>query len=177
VWESTGKDEASPDETTSSEEPLWSPPAGLRRFHLCSLLTPTPTRNPRNDVAARVSRRGVGERVWKWGREKGTAAQPGLLSLSVRSWPRRGPSCPVPGDAWRAATAVLSTAARKEMRCKKTFLPLAGMQNHGNNHRTVLFVAMTTHSHVPSVPDLRVPRKAGPLISDCAGTSRRAMEG
>jgi hypothetical protein len=39
----------------------------------------------------------------------------------------RGPSCPVPDDAWRAATVVFSTVARKKMGREKTFLPLAGM--------------------------------------------------
>jgi hypothetical protein len=77
----------------------------------------------------------------------------------------------------RAATAFLSTIMRKEMRCEKTFLPLAGMRNHEGSHRVVLFIYMTTDSHVPWVSDLRVPRKAGPLISDLVGTSRRTMEG
>jgi hypothetical protein len=93
--------------------------------------------------------RGVGERAWDWGREKETAIQPALLSLSVQPWRRRGRSCPVPGDAWRAATAVLSTGARKEMRHEKTFLPRAGMRNHGGSHRVVLFVSVITDSHVP----------------------------
>jgi hypothetical protein len=39
-------------------------------FHLCSLLTPLPTRNPRKDVAARVYMRGLRERAWDQGREK-----------------------------------------------------------------------------------------------------------
>jgi hypothetical protein len=39
-------------------------------FHLYSLLTLPPTRNPRKDVAARVSRRGLRERAWDQEREK-----------------------------------------------------------------------------------------------------------
>jgi hypothetical protein len=128
--------------------------------------------------AARVSRRGVGERAWDLGMEKVTDAQPGPLSLSLRAtMARGGPFCPVPGDAWRAATAVLSTVMRKKMRCEKTILPLVGMRNHQDSHRALLFGSVTTASHVHSVADLRVPRKAGPQISDCAGTSRRAMGG
>jgi hypothetical protein len=121
-------------------------------------------------VAARVSRE-VGER------ERRGCGIGGAPSLSVRPWPERGRSCPVPGVAWRAATAVLSTVGRKEMRREKTILPLVGMRNHGGSHRAVLFVSMITDSHVPLVSDLRVPGKAGPRISDWAGTTRRAMEG
>jgi hypothetical protein len=42
--------------------------------------------------------------------------------------------CPVPVDEGEAAThrdAILSTVEQKEMREEKTFLPLAGKQNHG----------------------------------------------
>jgi hypothetical protein len=63
------------------------------------------------------------------------------------------------------------------MRCEKTVLPLVGMRNHKGSHRTLLFDYVTTDSHVHSVTDLRVLQKAGPQISDCTGTSRRAMEG
>jgi hypothetical protein len=142
-------------------------------------LAPRSREHPRRRVvAARVSRRGVGERVWDLGMEKVTDAQPGPLSLSLRAtMARGGPFCPVPGDAWRAATAVLSTVVRKKMRCEKMVLPLVGMRNRHDSHRALLFGSVTTASHVHSVADLWVPRKAGSQISDCAGTSRRAMEG
>jgi hypothetical protein len=121
--------------------------------------------------AARVSRRGRRRR-----RKRERKGQGSGRSLFVLPWPRRGPSCPVPGVAWRAATAVLSTVTGKKMRCEKTILPLAGMQNHGGSHRTLLFGAVTTDIHVHSVADIWVPWKAGPLISDWAGISPMAME-
>jgi hypothetical protein len=81
----------------------------------------------------------------------------------------RGPSCPVPGDAWRVATVVLSTVVRKEMRREKTFLPLAGMRNYGSSHRALLFGSMTIDSHARSMPSpTSGPRTMlAPQISDC----------
>jgi hypothetical protein len=131
-------------------------------------------------------------RLWRlgfqgggWERGRGTEGGgkrliPNLLpslSLSVRPWARRGPSCPVPGDEGRAATAVLSTGALRANEGEMTHLPLAGMMNNGSNHRASLFARTSTHAHVATVADFRVPLEAGPQISDWAGKPRRAMEG
>jgi hypothetical protein len=141
--------------------------------------SPEPTKIWRKPVAAaRVVRRGR-EAGLDEGKERKEEIWSGacLLAPWTKRGPARGPSCPVPGDAWRAATAVLSTVVRKKMRCEKMVLPLAGMQNHQGSHRALLFGSVTTANHVHSVADIWVPRKAGPQISDCAGTSRRAMGG
>jgi hypothetical protein len=80
----------------------------------------------------------------------------------------RGPSCPVPGDAWRVATVVLSTVARKKMRREKTFLPLEGMRNYGSSHRALLFSSVTTDSHARSMssPTSGPRMMLAPQISD-----------
>jgi hypothetical protein len=85
-------------------------------------------------AAARVSRR---ERKWVRGKERSSQprGKPLFLHLSMdEEGPLHDRRCPVPADEDEAAThrdTVLSTVEQKKIRGEKTFLPLAGKQNHG----------------------------------------------
>jgi hypothetical protein len=75
--------------------PPWDPGEGLSgrlsRRRPVWRIYPRGREHPRRRVvAARVSRRGVGETAWDLGREKVTTAQPGPLSLSLRATMAKG---------------------------------------------------------------------------------------
>jgi hypothetical protein len=72
----------------------------------------------------------VGERAWDWGREKETAAQSGPSLHATMAKGIEDPPAPYPASHGEPPPPS-SPQSRRKMRCEKTVLPLAGMQNHG----------------------------------------------